>query len=198
MTELRRCHWVNQDPLYLCYHDKEWGVPIYDAHKLFEFLVLEGMQAGLSWLTILKRRNNYLQAFDNMDPHKIAAYTQQDMDRLLADPGIIRHAGKVKAIITNAQAYLRLTEQHGDFASFIWQFVNGQPIQNHWRSAADVPTQTPQSILLAKVLKQHDFSFVGSTICYAFMQAVGMVNDHTVTCFRHADLSVNANGQLIC
>ena len=179
---LERCLWVGQEPLYQDYHDHEWGVPVYDEQQLFEMLILEGMQAGLSWLTVLKKRAHYRKVCDAFDPHKIASYDANKLERLCADPGLIRHRLKLQAMISNAQAYLKLETS---FTEFLWQFVNGEPIVHHYVDVAEIPTSTPQSELMAHALKQRGFKFVGSTICYAFMQAVGMVNDHTRNCFRY-------------
>ena len=174
-----RCAWVNNHPLYIHYHDHEWGVPVYDDRLLFEFLMLEGMQAGLSWLTILKKRENYRACFDHFDAERIAQYDQARCEALMTNPGIIRNRLKIQAIITNAKAYVK----QDNFSSYLWQFVDGQPIQNHWKEASQVPTYTAASDAMARDLKQRGFKFVGSTICYAFMQATGMVNDHTMDCF---------------
>jgi DNA-3-methyladenine glycosylase I len=180
-----RCAWVSSEPIYIDYHDHEWGVPVYDDRLLFEFLILEGAQAGLNWLTILKKRNNYRTCFDYFDPYKIVAYDKKKIAALLANPGIIRNKLKVNSVVENAKAYLRVKKEWGTFADYIWQFVAGKPVQNHWKSYKQVPTQTSISEQMAKDLKKREFKFVGSTICYAFMQAVGMVNDHTINCFRH-------------
>lgn len=178
-----RCQWVNSDPLYIEYHDQEWGVPVYDEQKLFEFLLLEGAQAGLSWITILKRRENYRQAFDEFNPQKIAKYNEKKLATLLTDVGIIRNRLKIQAAVLNAQAFLQVKEEFGSFSDYIWQFVEGKPILNHWPDMSKVPVSTPISDAMAKDLKKRGFKFVGTTICYAFMQAVGMVNDHTKDCF---------------
>lgn len=178
-----RCHRVSNDPLYIEYHDKEWGIPVYDEQKLFEFLLLEGAQAGLSWITILKRRENYRQAFDQFNPQKIAHYNEKKLQTLLNDPGIIRNRLKVQAAVLNAQGFIKIKEELGSFSDYLWQFVDGQPIINHWQDSSQVPVSTPISDTMAKDLKRRGFKFVGTTICYAFMQAVGMVNDHTVGCF---------------
>jgi DNA-3-methyladenine glycosylase I len=178
-----RCAWVTQDPLDIDYHDQEWGVPIYHSRQLFEFLILEGAQAGLSWLTVLKKRNHYRTCFDGFNPEKIANYDAAKIKKLLHDPGIIRNRLKIEATITNAQAYLNLLEQGIDFSEYLWDFVDGKPIKNHWKTIRSVPAQTSISDQMSKSLKKRGFKFVGSTICYAFMQAVGMVNDHTVDCF---------------
>lgn len=178
-----RCAWVTDDPLYIDYHDHEWGIPVYDDQRLFEFLILEGAQAGLSWLTVLKKRNNYRTAFDNFIPEKIAVYNQHKVDELLNNAGIIRNRLKIASTITNAQAYLQLLKEYKSFSAYIWQFVANQPIQNHWQTFKEIPAKTIISDRMSKDLKKRGFKFIGSTICYAFMQAVGMVNDHTTTCF---------------
>jgi DNA-3-methyladenine glycosylase I len=180
-----RCAWVNDDPLYIDYHDQEWGVPVHDDRVLFEFLILEGAQAGLSWITILKKRDNYRRAFDNFDPRKIARYDDAKVRALLADPGIVRNRLKIAAAIQNAKAFLAVQKEFGSFDAYVWQFVGGKPKQNRWKTIAAAPAKTPQSDALSKDLLQRGFKFVGSTICYAFMQAVGIVNDHTVDCFRY-------------
>ncbi len=178
-----RCAWANGDPLNIQYHDLEWGVPIYDERLLFEFLILEGMQAGLSWLTILKRRENYRVCFDNFEAEKIVKYNQKKINKLMLDPGIIRNKLKIHAIITNANSFLQTKRELGDFSNYLWGFVNGKPIKNHWKSLQQVPATSGISDTMSKDLKKRGFKFVGSTICYAFMQAVGMVNDHTTNCF---------------
>ena len=183
-----RCAWALANPLYINYHDSEWGVPIYDDRLLFEFLILEGAQAGLSWLTILKKRDNYRASFDNFDPQLIAQYQQNKIAQLLNNSGIIRNKLKIQATITNAKAFLQVKQEWGNFANYIWHFVNGQPIENHWKRGERVPATSEISDKLSKDLKKRGFTFVGSTICYAFMQAVGMVNDHTVNCFRYKEL----------
>jgi DNA-3-methyladenine glycosylase I len=180
-----RCSWCHGDPLYKDYHDQEWGVPLFDDRKLFEFLVLEGAQAGLSWITVLRKREGYRQAFDDFDPEKIARYSDKKIERLLQNDGIIRNRLKINSAIQNARAYLRLRESGMRFSDFLWQFVDGVPIQNRWRSMKEVPATTPVSDRLSKELKKLGFNFVGSTICYAHMQATGMVNDHLVSCPRH-------------
>lgn len=189
MAEPTRCPWGNTHPLYVTYHDEEWGVPQHDDRKLFEMLLLEGAQAGLSWLTILKRRESYRAAFDNFDPVTIAAYDEAKAAALLADPGIIRNRLKVAAFITNARAFLAVQEAFGSFDAYIWQFVGGQPKVNAWTTLADVPAQTDEARAMSKDLKKRGFTFVGPTICYAFMQACGMVNDHTTDCFRYRELA---------
>jgi DNA-3-methyladenine glycosylase I len=179
-----RCEWCGTDPLYVKYHDHEWGIPLHDDRRLFEFLILEGAQAGLSWLTILKKRENYRKAFHGFDPQKIATYSATDVQRLLADPGIVRNRLKVESAIRNARGVLEIMDEFGSFDAFIWRYVDYQPKQNAWRSLAELPASTALSDTISKDLKKRGFNFVGSTICYAFMQAVGMVNDHVVGCFR--------------
>lgn len=185
---LHRCFWVSDDPLYIRYHDHEWGVPIYDDRLLFEFLILEGAQAGLSWITILRKRERYREVFDGFDAEKIVRYDETKIETLLADPGIVRNRLKVRSAISNARAYLRLVERQGSFADWIWSFVDGAPRINHWTGRAQVPATSAESDRMAKALKKEGFNFVGSTICYAFMQAAGLVNDHETSCFRHAEL----------
>jgi DNA-3-methyladenine glycosylase I len=187
-TELSRCPWPVDD-LYIAYHDMEWGVPVHDDQTLFEFLILEGAQAGLSWHTVLKKRGNYRKAFDHFDPQKVARYSDAKIARLLANPGIIRNRLKVAAAVKNAKAFLAVQEEFGNFDAYIWRFVEGRPIINTPRSMAEVPARTRESDALSKDLKQRGFTFVGTTICYAHMQATGMVNDHLTTCFRHKELS---------
>lgn len=182
-----RCGWVTADPLYLAYHDTEWGVPEYDDRKLFELLILEGAQAGLSWLTILKKRDNYREAFAHFQAKKIAAFTDADVARLLADAGIVRNRLKIAATIRNAQAFLVVQKEYGSFADYLWQFVGGQPKINAWSTLKSVPARTAESDAMSKDLVKRGFKFVGSTICYAFMQATGMVNDHVVECFRSTE-----------
>ena len=184
-----RCAWVGDDPLYVTYHDMVWGVPVHDDQVLFEFLVLEGAQAGLSWLTILRKRENYRRAFAGFDPEKVAAFRAADVRRLLADPGIVRNRLKVHSAIQNAKAFLAVQEEVGSFDRFMWQFVGGRPKQNAWTSVKEIPPRTPESDTMSKELRRRGFTFVGSTICYAHMQAVGMVNDHTVDCFRYRELA---------
>lgn len=179
----KRCAWVTADPLYIDYHDKEWGKPVYDDKTLFEFLILEGAQAGLNWLTILKRRQSYSSAFDHFDPKKIVRYNERKIASLLLDEGIIRNKLKIAATIQNARCYLEVLEEYDSFSDYMWQFVDGRPINNHWASLKQVPSTTTQSDHMSKTLKKRGFKFVGSTICYAYMQAVGMVNDHTTDCF---------------
>ena len=177
---------MGDDPLYMAYHDEEWGVPVHDDRVLFEFLILEGAQAGLSWITILKKRENYRRAFDDFDPRKIACYDDAKIRRLLADPGIVRNRLKIAVTIQNAKAFLTVQQEFGNFDAYVWQFVGGRPKQNRCKTVAQIAAKTPESDALSKDLLKRGFKFVGSTICYAFMQAVGMVNDHTVDCFRHS------------
>jgi DNA-3-methyladenine glycosylase I len=186
-----RCPWAKTE-LYISYHDIEWGVPVHDDQLLFEFLVLEGAQAGLSWETILKKRANYRQAFDQFDPAVVAQYGQPKRQSLLADAGIVRNRLKIDSAIQNAQAFAAVRDEFGTFAEYAWKFVGNEPKQNSWNSMKDVPARTDESDAMSKDLKRRGFTFVGSTICYAFMQAVGMVNDHLVDCFRHAQLSGTA------
>lgn len=183
-----RCAWCGSDPLYIDYHDHEWGVPAFDDIHLFEMLILEGAQAGLSWLTILKKKENYRRAFAGFDPTTVAAFTPVDVERLLQDSGIVRNRLKIEATIKNARAVLNIQKESGSLANFLWDFVEGVPRHNCWNAISEVPTRTPQSEALSKALKQRGCHFVGSTICYAFMQAIGMVNDHTIHCFRHSEI----------
>ena len=183
-----RCAWCGTDPLYVNYHDTEWGVPLHDDRKLFEVLSLGGAQAGLSWLTILRKRGSYRAAFETFDPEKVARYLDRDVRRLLADPGIVRNRLKIEATIKNAKGVLLIQEEFGSFDSFLWRYVYGLPRKNIWRLMTEVPASTPLSDTLSKELKRRGFRFVGSTICYAFMQAAGMINDHVVTCFRHDEV----------
>lgn len=184
-----RCGWCGSDPLYVRYHDEEWGVPLRDDRKLFEMLVLEGAQAGLSWLTILRKREAYRRAFAGFDPERVARFGPRDLERLLGDPGIVRNRAKLSAAIGNARAFLELKERTGSFSDYQWGFVDGAPIVNHWRSLKEVPAETPLSQALSKDLRQRGFRFVGPTIVYAHTQAVGMVNDHLIDCFRYSALS---------
>jgi DNA-3-methyladenine glycosylase I len=184
----QRCDWADTE-IYFDYHDREWGVPVHDDRLLFEFLILEGAQAGLSWTTILRKRDNYRAAFDYFDPQRVAAYDQPKVDTLLANPGIVRNRLKIQAAVRNARAFVTLQQYFGSFDVYVWRFVDGQPRQNAWRTRHEVPAHTPESDALSKDLQRRGFTFVGSTICYAFMQAVGMVNDHLVDCFRYAELS---------
>ena len=188
MTHVKRCDWLTEDETYIAYHDSEWGVPVHDDIKLFEMLILEGAQAGLSWLTILKRRDTYRTAYDGFDPVKVAQWDQNKIESLLNDPGVIRNRLKVEAARTNAEAFLKVTDEFGSFDDFIWSFVGGKPIMNSWKTLKEIPATTHESDRMSKELKKRGFKFVGSTICYAFMQSVGMVNDHTVDCFRYKEL----------
>ena len=183
-----RCSWAESSPLVCAYHDSEWGVPLHDDQKLFEFLVLEGAQAGLSWETILRKRENYRQAFDNFDPALVARYTDQDVERLLANPGIVRNRRKVLSAITNARCFLAVQEEFGSFDAYVWRFVGSAPIRNTFTQLSDIPAISPEAEAMSKDLRKRGFSFVGPTICYAHMQATGMVNDHLVTCFRHLEV----------
>ena len=189
---LKRCAWAFASQQYTDYHDNEWGVPAHDDHKLFEMLILEGVQAGLSWSLILKKRTGYIQAFDGFDASKIARYDDRKVQELLANPAIVRNGLKIQATIQNARALLQVQSDAGSFDVFLWQFVDGQPIQNAWRTMQDVPAKTRESDAMSKELKRRGFTFVGSTICYAFMQAVGMVNDHIVECFRWQEVKALA------
>ncbi len=189
-----RCPWAKTE-LYVQYHDTEWGVPVHDDRLLFEFLILEGAQAGLSWETILKKRENYRRAFDNFDPAVVARYDQKKRKGLLADAGIVRNRLKIEAAAQNAKAFLAVQGDFGTFDEYIWRFIGNEPKQNAWRSIRQVPAQTPESDAMSKDLKRRGFTFVGRTICYAFMQAVGMVNDHLVDCFRHGELREAAEGR---
>jgi DNA-3-methyladenine glycosylase I len=183
-----RCPWVNNDPLMIQYHDNEWGVPVHNSRLLFEFLVLEGAQAGLSWSTILKKRENYRAAFNNFEPEIVAAYNDQKIEELRGNSGIVRNRLKIRAAVANANALLEIQNDFGSFDSYIWKFVGGKPIQNEWKNMAEIPSSTPESEKMSFDLKKRGFKFVGPTICYAFMQAVGMVNDHTINCFRHSEI----------
>lgn len=180
-----RCEWVGDNSLYQQYHDEEWGVPCFNDQTLFEFLLLESAQAGLSWITVLRKREHYRKVFDQFDPGKIARYSDQKVETLLQDSGIIRNRLKVQSAVTNARIFLEIQAEFGSFSEYIWQFVDAEPVINHWATQDDVPTSTQQSDAMSKTLKQRGFKFVGSTICYAYMQATGMVNDHTIDCFRH-------------
>jgi DNA-3-methyladenine glycosylase I len=186
--KIKRCAWAGDDDLYQHYHDTEWGVPLHDDRQLFEFLILEGAQAGLSWITILRKRENYRAAFDGFDPARIARYDAGKIASLLQNPGIVRNRLKVAAAVSNARKFLDVQEEFGSFDAFIWRFVDGEPKQNKWRSLSDIPASTPESDAMSRELKQRGFKFVGSTICYAHMQATGMVNDHTTDCYRHKEL----------
>jgi len=186
--DLIRCAWAGNEPLYVAYHDQEWGVPVHQDRTLFEFLVLEGAQAGLSWSTILRKRENYRLAFDGFDPVKVAGYGEQKVTELLNNPGIVRNRLKVHAAIQNARAFLLVQEEFGSFDAYIWQFVGGKPIVNTWNSMTEIPSETVESRAMSKDLVMRGFRFVGPTICYAHMQATGMVNDHTVDCFRYQEI----------
>jgi DNA-3-methyladenine glycosylase I len=187
MPNVTRCRWATTD-LSIPYHDTEWGVPLHDDQRLFEFLILEGAQAGLSWETILKKRESYRKAFDNFDAARIAKYNAKKLAKLMADPGIIRNRLKVDSAVSNAQAFLKVQDEVGSFDKYIWSFVDGKPRVNKWRGLGDVPASTADSDAMSKDLKKRGFRFVGSTICYAFMQATGMVNDHAVSCFRYREV----------
>ena len=184
MKSAKRCPWAKNE-LAIQYHDEEWGMPLHDDRMLFEFLILEGAQAGLSWDTILKKRDHYRTVFNNFDPQRVAHYTPRKVEKLLADPGIVRNRLKLESAIKNAKAFLTVQKEFGSFDAYIWQFVGGKPRRNAWSSFREVPAKTAESDAVSKDLKKRGFSFVGSTICYAFMQATGMVNDHTVDCFRY-------------
>lgn len=194
---INRCPWCGDDPLYVAYHDAEWGVALHEDRALFEFLVLEGAQAGLSWLTILKKRDHYRTAFDGFDPAKVARYDDAKIAALIADPGIVRNRLKVNAAIINARAFLALQEEFGSFDSYLWRVVDGKTIHNAWRTPAELPANTPLSDSLSKDLSQRGFKFVGSTICYSLMQAVGLINDHLVDCFRHRQLAGVSHGDFL-
>ncbi|MCH7753959.1 DNA-3-methyladenine glycosylase I [candidate division KSB1 bacterium] len=183
-----RCEWAGSDPLYLDYHDKEWGIPEHNDQKLFEMLILEGAQAGLSWITILRKRENYRKAFDNFDPKKIAAYNKTKIQELLNNEGIVRNKLKVNAAVQNAGGFLEIQKEFSDFDTYIWQFIGGKPRTNSFKQLKDLPAKTPESETMSKDLLKRGFKFVGPTICYAFMQAVGMVNDHVVSCFRYDEV----------
>ncbi len=183
-----RCPWAGDDPLYIAYHDHEWGVPVHDDRTLFEYLVLDGAQAGLSWITILRKRENYRRAFDGFDPQKVAAYDERKIATLLADAGIVRNRLKIEAAVQNARAFLAVQQAYGSFDAFIWDFVDGRVQHNAWQELSQIPAHTPTSARMSAELKRRGFRFVGPTICYAFMQAAGLVNDHLVTCFRYEQL----------
>ena len=187
ISPIARCRWASNE-WNIPYHDAEWGVPVHDDRLLFEFLILEGAQAGLSWDTILRKRERYRQVFDNFDPHRVARYDAKKVRSLMADAGIIRNRLKIAAAIDNARAFLKVQEEFGSFDKYIWQFVGGKPKRNHWKAHRSLPAKTAESDAMSKDLKKRGFRFVGSTICYAFMQATGMVNDHALTCFRYAEL----------
>lgn len=186
---MKRCEWPGSDPLYIRYHDEEWGVPVYEDRLIFEFLILEGAQAGLSWFTILKKRENYQAAFDRFDPQRVVQYDADKIAQLLSNPGLVRNRRKIESAVTNARAFLEVQREFGSFAEYIWRFVGGKPIINTWRAMGEIPAQTDESIALSKDLLRRGFKFVGPTICYAHMQATGMVNDHVVDCFRYAELN---------
>jgi len=192
MKNRNRCKWCEKDPLYIKYHDNEWGTPLHDEQKLFEFLILETFQAGLSWITVLRKRENFRKAFDHFDYNKVALYDEDKIQELLQDAGIIRNKLKVRATVSNAQAFLEVQEEFGSFDKYIWSFVGGTPIQNKWETTKELPPTTEISDKLSKDLKKRGFKFVGSTVVYAHMQATGMVNDHTIDCFRYDELTRNA------
>ena len=185
---VKRCEWCGTDPLYVKYHDEEWGIPVHDDTKHFEMIILDGAQAGLSWLTVLRKRENYRKAFDRFNPKKVAKYDEEKVEALLNNPGIIRNKLKVRSAVTNAQAFLKVQKEFGSFDKYIWQFVNGKPIINKWKSIKELPATSKESDAMSEDLKKRGFKFVGSTICYAYMQAAGMVNDHMVSCFRYKKL----------
>ena len=185
---IQRCPWAEVDPLMIEYHDTEWGVPLHDDRKLFEFLVLDAMQAGLSWLTVLRKRDNFRRAFDDFDPQRVARYTKRRIEKLLNDEGIIRNRLKIEATVANARAFLQLQHELGSFSDYIWGFVDGKSVVNVWKTQKQIPAQTPLSIKMSKDLQQRGFRFAGPTICYAFMQAAGLVNDHVVDCFRNREV----------
>jgi DNA-3-methyladenine glycosylase I len=189
VKEIERCAWVGKEPVYLAYHDDEWGVPLHDDRGLFEFLVLESAQAGLSWITILRKREGYRKAFADFDPEAVARFNARSIERLLRDSGIVRNRQKIEAAVGNARAFLAVQEEFGSFDRYVWGFVGGAPIQNRWRETGQVPAKTPESLAMSKDLSRRGFKFVGPTICYAHMQATGMVNDHVVGCFRHAPVA---------
>jgi DNA-3-methyladenine glycosylase I len=184
---VERCPWAGSDPLYIAYHDREWGVPLHDDRRLFEMLVLEGAQAGLSWITVLRKRDGYREAFDGFDPATVARYSRARIDRLLRDPGIIRNRLKIESAVTNARAFLAVQEEFGSFDTYLWRLIDGLPLINAWTSTRQIPASTPESDTMSRELRRRGFRFVGPTICYAHMQATGMVNDHLVSCFRYTD-----------
>jgi len=188
MTEVQRCGWCGTDQLYVAYHDEEWGVPVFDDRTLFEFLILEGAQAGLSWSTILNKREGYRRLYDGFDVEKVAAYGEAKRTELLTDPAVVRNRAKIAASITNAHAFLAVRSEFGSFSNYIWRFTDGMPIQNEWKTLAEIPAKTPLAETISKDLKKRGFKFVGPTIVYAHMQATGMVNDHLVSCFRHEEV----------
>lgn len=190
-----RCTWAGTDPLYVAYHDLEWGVPVHDDRILFEFLTLEGAQAGLSWSTILRKRQHYRQVFASFDPQQVAHFNEQKITSLLNDAGIVRNRLKIQATISNARCYLDVQAAYGSFDAYIWQLISGKPITNHWTTMAEIPSESSESRQMSKDLRRRGFRFVGPTICYAFMQAIGMVNDHTIDCFRHSEIqAMNSSG----
>ncbi|MCG8572958.1 MAG: DNA-3-methyladenine glycosylase I [Spirochaetes bacterium] len=186
---MKRCQWAGSDPLYIAYHDKEWGVPVYDDQKFFEFILLEGAQAGLSWITILRKRENYRLLFDQFDPQIIAQYDDIKIQSLLTDSRIIRNRLKINSAISNAQNFLKIQQKHGSFSNYIWQFTDGKPVINQWKSLKDIPVSTELSDRISKDLKQQGFKFVGTVIIYSFLQAVGIVNDHIIDCFRYQEIN---------
>lgn len=192
ISKKTRCHWCKTEP-NIEYHDKEWGVPVYDDNKLFEFLILEGMQAGLSWITVLKKRENMRKLFSNFNPKEIKNYTEEYKNVLLSDEGIIRNKLKINALVTNAEKFLEVQEEFGSFSNYIWKFVDNKPIVNYWKNASELPTSSDISDAMSKDLKKRGFKFIGTTICYAFMEAVGLVNDHTTDCYRHKEIINNYN-----
>jgi len=188
MKQKKRCEWCGEDGLYQKYHDEEWGVPNYDDQHLFEMQILEGAQAGLSWITILKKREGYRKAFDNFDVKKISRYTQNKIDKLVQNPEIVRNRLKINSVVTNAKLYLEIKKEYGSFSDYIWQFVGGVPIKNKWKTLKDIPVTTAESDAMSKDLKKRGFKFIGSTICYAYMQSTGMVNDHVISCYRYRQI----------
>lgn len=190
---LTRCAWAGSDDLYVAYHDKEWGIPEFDDQKLFEMLTLEGAQAGLSWITVLKKRDNYRNLFDGFDVQKIISYDDSKVQKLLKNEGIIRNRLKIASVISNARAFIEIQSEFGSFSKYIWSFVGGKPKINEWKSLGDIPASTPESDAMGKDLKKRGFKFIGTTICYTFMQAVGMVNDHTTDCFRYREIIAGYN-----
>ncbi len=185
---IKRCSWAGSDPVMVDYHDREWGVPVHDDTELYEFLLLEGAQAGLSWATILNRREGYRKAFENFDVQKVALFSEDDLERLIQNPGVIRNRLKINSAINNARLFIKIQEEYGSFDQYIWGFINYQPIINRFKKLADIPASTELSTTISKALKKRGFNFVGPTICYAFMQAVGMVNDHILDCFRYSEI----------
>ncbi len=194
VTATGRCPWCGEDPLYVAYHDQEWGVPLHDDQKHYEFLVLDGAQAGLSWLTILRKREGYRRAFAGFVPEKVSRFTDSDVERLMQDASIVRNRAKINAAIVNARAFLEVQAAFGSFDAYIWQFTGGDTVQNRWRTLSEVPASTAESDAMSKDLRRRGFKFVGSTICYAYMQAAGMVNDHLTSCFRHTECAGLARG----